>query len=308
MPAKSKKSKAPPADDFDDIIAEHLRATVTTSSRSSTSISTSTPIPPSKMIVPEDVMIDCCVDGDLAQLPRWAKLGVRVHSAWPLIVAAWQGKLTMVVCLVRELGADPNGAENEGGRTPVFMAAWQGHEAVLRCLANELGADVAKASHVGCTPQNGAAQKGNEAIVACLVKELGADVNLAAQDGGTPLMVAADMRYSHIINILLKHGVDPLAKHGATSRKHSKPLPGRPHASKPRRTAPTPAAQARGARPARSASRRSIVASIVSMRTARRTRRSARWLPRRGGPPRRKELRVFELRAVGAMSEITTLS
>jgi hypothetical protein len=75
--------------------------------------------------VAEDVIIDACIAGNLAQLRQWARRGVQVASAVPLIQAALAGKLAVVMCLVRDLGADPNGA-NENGCTAVYMAAMGG--------------------------------------------------------------------------------------------------------------------------------------------------------------------------------------
>jgi hypothetical protein len=103
MPAKSKKS-----DDFDDIIAEHLRATATIKISSSSS---STPV---TFSISEDAMVKCCIDGNLTRLRLWASKGVKVASAVPLVQAAMGGKLAVVRCLVRDLGADVNKATHNG--------------------------------------------------------------------------------------------------------------------------------------------------------------------------------------------------
>jgi hypothetical protein len=250
MPAKSKKTNAPLADYFDDIIAEHLRATTTTnstsSSSSSNSSSNSSPAPPASMKIPLHRLVQCCIDGNVAQLRRWAKLGVRVLSVWPLIQAAKHGRLAVVLCLVRELGADPNGADEEDctpsymaaqmgyeavvrclvkefgadvnkaddrGATPMYMAAQQGHMPVAVCLARELGANVSQETDRGCTPVAAEAEGGYQDVVLCLVKDFGANVNVAAHDGSTPLMIAIEGQHEHIVRILLKHGADPQAMH-----------------------------------------------------------------------------------------------
>jgi ankyrin repeat protein len=111
------------------------------------------------LIVPEGVMIQCCVDGDVTQLRRWARCGVRVRSVEPLLQAAMGGKVAVVMFLVRDLGADVNGADARGC-TAVYVAALKGHEAIVRCLARDLGANVNQASEKGCTPLLVAAQNG----------------------------------------------------------------------------------------------------------------------------------------------------
>jgi ankyrin repeat protein len=99
-----------------------------------------------------------------------------VHIAQPLIQAAMCAtKLAVVKCLVKELGADVNGAD-EDGFTPLFVAAQEGHEAVVLALVKDLGATVDQVRK-GCTPLYAAAAEGHKATVLCLVKECGADIN-----------------------------------------------------------------------------------------------------------------------------------
>jgi ankyrin repeat protein len=116
-----------------------------------------------------------------------------------------------VQCLVKELGADINHA-NQDGITALSLAAQEGNLDMLRCLATELGANnVNQASPDGFTPLDTAALKGRLAVVRYLVEELGADVNHAIKDGATPLVAAAYMDHKKIVAFLIKHGADPKA-------------------------------------------------------------------------------------------------
>jgi hypothetical protein len=69
--------------------------------------------------------------GDLGQLRRWARHGLRASSGQPLSRAAWLGKLDVVKCLVKELGANVNEAIVDGG-TPLLIAANNGNVAMVR--------------------------------------------------------------------------------------------------------------------------------------------------------------------------------
>jgi hypothetical protein len=157
-----------------------------------------------------DILVQACIRGDMTQLRRWARGGIRVSSAEPLCQAAAHGKLDVVRYLVSDLGADVNQADDQG-YTPLFVAAQKGHLAVVRCFIKELGADVNKATKGGATPLFMAAQDGLLAIVQCLVKELGADVNLTRKDGATVLMVAAHEKHHRMVAYLMRHGADPQA-------------------------------------------------------------------------------------------------
>jgi ankyrin repeat protein len=194
----------------------------------------------------QEEIIQCCIDGDVPQLRRWARCGVRVvFSAEPLYnaagfgklaavrflvkeagadiqathaglatllcVAALQGHVAVVRCLVKEFGADVNQATKEGGCTPVFLAAQEGHVAIVRCLVKEFGADVNQAANDGCTPLYVAAQFGSLPVVQCLVKELGADVNQARFNWSTPLMIASYCKHKEVVLWLIKHGADAQA-------------------------------------------------------------------------------------------------
>jgi hypothetical protein len=200
---KADPAAAQTADDFDDMLADFRAADFITTPAASTSSSSSTAssAPPSNAPissssrayeteekVPEATIVQACTAGDITRLRRWARMGVRVSSGQPLFDAAAHGKLDIMRCLVKELGADVNQTAHNG-ITPLLVAVQFGRLDVARCLVKELGADVNQASLDGVVLLDGlspihiAAEKINTATVSCLVEELGADVNQAAKDG-----------------------------------------------------------------------------------------------------------------------------
>jgi hypothetical protein len=129
-----------------------------------------------------------------------------------LFRAAGDGRLDALVYLVKELGGDVFKTKSIG--TTLFaMAAQQGHLDVMRYMVNEFGADVNQARQDGVTPLFLAAQNGLLLVVRCMVKELGADVNKGKQDGVTPLMSAAANKHEDVVAFLIKFGANP--KHSA---------------------------------------------------------------------------------------------
>jgi ankyrin repeat protein len=125
--------------------------------------------------------------GDLDSLTIWARQGVRVTFALPLIAAAVGGHLDVLRCLVRELGADVNQAIRSGV-TPLTAAALSKNVAVVRCLV-ELGADI-NPNWGDDTPLILAAYAGKTAVVRCLV-ELGAEVGAMDSLGDTAFIMSA---------------------------------------------------------------------------------------------------------------------
>jgi ankyrin repeat protein len=218
-------------DDFDKMLAEvtaedsELSAdvsssTATTASSTSNSSSSSSSSRNSRgagasLRVSENVIVAACERGDIAQLRRWGRQGVRVNNADLLITAIFaEVSLDILRCLVMELGADVNKARLTDGATPTIVAAQLGDVATIQFLVNELGADVNQNGLDGRTPLSVAAQKGNLALVRCLVKDLGADVNQAKDngatpnqahgDGTTPLYIAAQMGHLAVVRCLVK--------------------------------------------------------------------------------------------------------
>jgi ankyrin repeat protein len=99
--------------------------------------------------------------GDVAQLRRWAERGVRVNSGEPLCQAVlflvtigavrFKNKISAVRCLVKDLGADVNQADEEDW-TPLCIAALSGNLKMMRYLVPDLGADVEGADKKGKSP------------------------------------------------------------------------------------------------------------------------------------------------------------
>jgi ankyrin repeat protein len=155
--------------------------------------------------VSEDSIFAACKRGDITQLRRWGRQGVRVENA-DLLVNAILAKVSSDILrfLVKELGADVNGARLTDGGTPLYVAAQIGNLALLQFLVKELGADVNKARHDGSTSLCIAAHQGYLAVVRLLVAELGADVNKPANDGATPLCIAAKQGHLDVVRCLVK--------------------------------------------------------------------------------------------------------
>jgi predicted TIM-barrel fold metal-dependent hydrolase len=139
-------------------------------------------------------------------------------GATPLFAAASRGNLPVVRSLVKDFGANVSQATHDGS-TPLLMAAQEGHLPVVQCLVKEFGANAYQAANDGATPLFAAAQRGNLPIVICLVKELGADVNQARLNGSTPLMVAAATKHTEVVVWLIKHGANAQApfRQGSTA-------------------------------------------------------------------------------------------
>jgi ankyrin repeat protein len=155
------------------------------------------------MKVPEDVLIQCCIRGDLVQLRRWAQQGLRCVCVEPLLQATLAGKLEVVRYLVIELGADVNQAD-EDGCTALYIAARKGHESLVRFIIKELGVDVNQADERGWTALHAAAQWGHESLVRCMVRELSADVNQAKMNGATPLHIATQCGHESLVRCMVR--------------------------------------------------------------------------------------------------------
>jgi hypothetical protein len=142
--------------EFDDMLAElraaDLTASIASSSNSSgsgtsTSINTSTTITNSASTssstanaieVPEERIIDAVERGNIGQLRRWDRQGVRVTGSIPLCYAAAGGYLDIVQCLIKVLGAAVD-QPTLHGRTALHQAAASGQ---AQCLVREFGADI----------------------------------------------------------------------------------------------------------------------------------------------------------------------
>jgi hypothetical protein len=99
------------------------------------------------MRVSEDMLLDACAREDIAQLQRWGRQGIRVHSGKPLVHTAVWGFVDVARCLVKELGAKVS--DRFEGYSPLHVAAQEGHVAVMLCLVKELGANVNQSTQNG---------------------------------------------------------------------------------------------------------------------------------------------------------------
>jgi ankyrin repeat protein len=147
----------------------------------------------SGVVVTERMLTEAARVGDLDSLTIWARQGVRVTFALPLIAAAASGRIDVLQCLVRELGADVNYQVIQSGVTPLTAAAQTDNLAVVRCLV-ELGADV-KQAWGDDTPLILAAYAGKTVVVRCLV-QLGAEVGAMDSIGDTAFILSATRQCS----------------------------------------------------------------------------------------------------------------
>jgi ankyrin repeat protein len=97
----------------------------------------------SGVVVTEEMIIAAADDGDLESLRKWARQGVQVKTwkpMWAAVAGEYREVLEVLTILVQELGADVNQAVH--ARTPpLIMAAGDGDLAMVRCLV-ELGASI----------------------------------------------------------------------------------------------------------------------------------------------------------------------
>jgi ankyrin repeat protein len=214
-PKKNKKSNQDEvADDFDDMLADFRAADLANASPSDITENAVDATPenaaraqPSEIKVPETTILAAIKAGALTKLRRWHRQGLR-FSAYVVCQAAGMGSIAVMTCLVDELGADFDRADDDG-YTPIFIALQFGNLGSVRYLARMLGADVNKTSAKGASPLFVAAQNGHLEVVRCLLKASGADVNQARDDGITPMMIAADSGHVAVVQYLgREHGAD----------------------------------------------------------------------------------------------------
>ena len=127
-----------------------------------------------------------------------------------ILEAAKDGDVGRVKQLARD-GAPVNWADTNG-ITALHVAAGNGHLAVVRCLVKELNADVNQALKDGDTPLYIAAHQGHVEVVRCLVDKLNADVNQARENGDTPVAAAAANGHDEVVRVLVRRGADIRAK------------------------------------------------------------------------------------------------
>jgi ankyrin repeat protein len=115
--------------------------------------------------------------------------------------------LEVAICLVQELGADVNQREapwhSAFGDTPLIIAAYEGTMDMVRCLV-KLGADVNKFDNDGITALVGAAAEGRLDIVRFLV-ESGASIEVADNHRDTALQHSVSGGHYLTAQFLLEH-------------------------------------------------------------------------------------------------------
>jgi ankyrin repeat protein len=244
MPMNNKKGKRRGAEaataetdgEFDDMLAEVraadlIAATASISNSSGSGASTSTNTSPANtnvastssstanaIEIPEERITDAVEQGNLGQLRRWGRQGVRVTSSGPLCYAAAGGWLDIVQCLIKELEAAVDQTTNHG-RTALHLAAASGQIAVAQCLVQEFDANINQEDEFGTTPLIFATREGDLAMVLFLVSDLQADVNKADLEGRTPLCYAAQKGNLAMVRVLVKelHADVDKADHGGCS-------------------------------------------------------------------------------------------
>jgi hypothetical protein len=202
MPKSDKKGKQPKGkaaaaqsdDDFDNMLAEFRTADLNAPSGAITttsipSSSTTAPAPTAlEDTVSEQALLSAVVRGDISQLQRWARQGLRVRNGEPLCHAAAHGKVDAARCLVKELGADVNQADKQG-YTSLTLATCQNNFEMMNCLVKDLGADVNLADTNSYTPlfYSVVGSGADLDVMRYLVNELGADVNQVSAEGLSPI-------------------------------------------------------------------------------------------------------------------------
>jgi hypothetical protein len=151
---------------------------------------------------------EACRRGDLAQLRRWGREGVRVKNIRAFFTAAESIQVDVVRCLVSELGVDVNQADSNHGVTALHIAATNGQLDLMQCLLGVLDADVDEEDSTGCTASFFAAEHGQLDVMRCLVREFGADINHADHGGDTALTLATSFKYAALAKWLVKSGAN----------------------------------------------------------------------------------------------------
>jgi uncharacterized protein involved in response to NO len=77
------------------------------------------------------MMAEACISGDIDKLKDFVRQGVRVSSARHLCLTALWGEIEIMCCLVKDLGADVNEAEDKI-YTPLLLAVQERNVAAVR--------------------------------------------------------------------------------------------------------------------------------------------------------------------------------
>jgi hypothetical protein len=142
------------------------------------------------VVVTEEMVTEAARAGDLEQLQEWARQGVRVASAEPLLAAVMGSSVEVAMCLVLELGADvnqpmPKPALALGTRTVLFRAAAHSKSEMVECLVG-LGADVRIANNRGgYTALHESSLQAHCSMMQCLLEHTDATMEEVSNSGET---------------------------------------------------------------------------------------------------------------------------
>ncbi|XP_071078492.1 ankyrin repeat domain-containing protein 29-like [Haliotis cracherodii] len=131
-----------------------------------------------------------------------------LHKNTSLYDAVWRGELGLVRRLLSEGSADIND-RTRSGRTVMMWAALRGHREVFQLLV-EKGADLSLADDSGKSILELLSLKGSTDMVEYILSLKIVDINGRGQWGRTPLMWAAERGHTKLVQLLLRHGADPL--------------------------------------------------------------------------------------------------
>ncbi|CDS43254.1 ankyrin repeat domain containing protein 50 [Echinococcus multilocularis] len=126
-------------------------------------------------------------------------------SIGQLCTAAFQGKLEVVKCILRQNSVDVE-ARDAAGSTPLVLASRQGHLQIVKCLL-EANAKLDQIDQDGWSALRSAAWGGHTDVVNFLL-DSGVDVDITGPDSRTALRAAAWAGHAEIVRRLLAAGAD----------------------------------------------------------------------------------------------------
>ena len=125
------------------------------------------------------------------------------HGSIPLHIACLYGHLNATKYLITEQKCNPNKQKNNKGYTPLHCAIEGGHMKIIQCLITELGCDPTIPDSDGCLPLHIASLNGHLNVVKYFIIELSFDSNCRNKNGSTPLHCATEGGHMNIIQYLV---------------------------------------------------------------------------------------------------------
>lgn len=140
-------------------------------------------------------------------------LGASLHSSL-LYGPLRKGNDAMVLYLIREAQVDVNSPTCEGGITLLMLAAVEGRLEVVQCLVEERGVDIHAKDEEGLDVACWCARGGHVEVMRYLVEEVGMDVRAKYTDNGMDvLQVAASQDHVKLVNwLVMERGVDEILR------------------------------------------------------------------------------------------------